>query len=263
MNTSASTTSSHFSLHRVAELYRFNAPRLKKQTAIYLSVSVLSAILIFLGHGHLWQMPVYSVFASALSFMFILAPIIFNRGGDCRIIDRLIPATPTEKSFFYLSYVLVVVPAACYVPYFASQYLYELIYGYAPYESLLPEETISYMKWYAMAQILSSVAAAITCLAIILRAKTSRVPKAVFGAIGVEIFVSAAITFYGSLTAFKIGFEQGTQISGRMSQQEITRVVIDAINAHTPFSIFMFVLIACYIIFMLRMIYTSVYRRNL
>ncbi|MDE6549149.1 MAG: hypothetical protein K2L22_09125, partial [Muribaculaceae bacterium] len=60
-------------------------------------------------------MGIYSPCRTILLFIFIWAPIVFTKGGDTRIVDRLIPASALEKFLFYMSYLFIVVGLACYL----------------------------------------------------------------------------------------------------------------------------------------------------
>lgn len=70
------------------------------------------------------QVLIFASSSLAADTLIGLAPIVFAKFGDSRIIERLIPASPLEKILFYLVYLLIIIPLIIKLPYILAIILY-------------------------------------------------------------------------------------------------------------------------------------------
>lgn len=257
------TQDSSFSWHRVAQLYRYNAPWIKKQTIIYFLFSLITALVYLLIPSQTIRMGIYSPCRTILLFMFIWAPVVFTKGGDTRIVDRLIPASALEKFLFYMSYLFIVVGLACYLcPWIAEKISLGFdLYGMDSTESIPNERYVpGIFEW---SNYLSTIAAMMTCFYFVISAQRNRVVKAYLISIGVSIFLSTLNTFYGVKEAIISGYKEAAGQGSPANEAEIAEMVSNALNDHMHFSIFALAINIGFILVLMWMSYRSLYRRNL
>lgn len=217
------TTGMNFSWKRVAQLYEYNGPWLKKQTIVYAGISLFTALFFLFAHGRMWQMAIYGTLSLILTFMFIWAPIIFIKGGDSRIIDRLVPASPMEKFVFYMSYLLPVMLIVCFLfPRLAEEFYPILISGSNNFATikeigdLMPDT-------YQWTQDLSVIAAMITCFYFVIVAKKNRVVKAyLWPIVAMSVFSSLGVT---TKEAFIQGYNDGVNQNAERSFEEVAKQI--------------------------------------
>lgn len=256
----ATTTS--FSIHRVAQLYSYNAPWLKKQILLYLGVSLVVSALYLLGQNHIWQMAVYALTSMALSVAYILSPLVFAKGGDTRIIERLIPATPAEKFVFHISYLLIFVTLSCYLlPFIAKLISPEPSLG----DSLtdIMESAVKTPKIFDYCQYTAMGAGMITCLYFITAARRGRVVKAIILSFTVIITFNIITAIATAIAAFKIGVAEAQSGAEELDPTVVTQKLAVEISNHTTYAWILFAVIAIYIIWMLTLTYRALYRKNL
>lgn len=253
---------SYFSWHRVAQLYQFNAPWIKKQIIIYFLFSLLTSILYLLIPSQIIRTGIFSTCNTILLFMFIWSPIVFTKGGDTRIVERLLPASALEKFMFYMSYLLIVIGLACYLcPWIAERILPKL-YSFNNSEVWIPKRLSVTPILFEWSTYLSTIAAMMTCFYFVVSAKRNRVVKAYLISIGVSIFLSTFSTFYGVKEAIIAGYKDAGQ-DIPFNESEIAEMVSNALNDHMNFSIFALLLNIALILLLMWLSYRSLYRRNL
>lgn len=242
-------------------MYRYNAPWIEKQIALYFLVSAVSACVYLLSDGHDWIFSLYGLFNTVLGFMFIWAPIVLLKGGEPAIVDRLIPVGVLEKFVFYLSY-MAVVSIVILAPNLAVTKI-------IPPEDVVNGEIAGVLSLsnsipvvYKLSQWLTSVAAMLTCLYCVLGVKRYRV-KAWLLPIAVLVVSSVLQSLYVAATTFAAGFKAGMDSGARISPEELTQEVVGALNSHTVYNMAVFVTLALYTCWILWRIYRSLYRRNL
>ena len=257
------TQDSSFSWHRVAQLYRYNAPWIKKQTIIYFLFSLVTALVYLLIPSQTIRMGIYSPCRTILLFMFIWAPIVFTKGGDTRIVDRLIPASALEKFLFYMSYLFIVIGLACYLcPWIAEKISLEFDLFCTDSNEGIPNERYvpGIFEW---SNYLSTIAAMMTCFYFVISAQRNRVVKAYLISICVSIFLSTFNTFYGVKEAIISGYKEAAGQGSPANEAEIAEMVSNALNDHMHFSIFALAINIGFILVLMWMSYRSLYRRNL
>ena len=256
------TQTSNFSWRRVVQLYQYNAPWIRKQTISYFIFSIVTSLLYLLIPSQTIRMGIYSPCSTILLFMFIWAPVVFTKGGDTRIVDRLIPASALEKLLFYMSYLLIVIGLACYLfPWLAVKISAE------PYPSdinggvTLQNGRVPLV--FELSTYLSTIAAMLTCFYFVIAAKRNRLVKAYLISIGVSMFLSTLNTFYGVKEAIVAGYREAASNGSAASETEIAEMVSNALNDHMHFSIFALAISAGFIILLIFLSYRSLYRSNL
>ena len=253
---------SDFSWRRVVQLYQYNAPWIKKQTIIYYLFSIVTSLLYILIPSQTIRMGIYSPCRTILLFMFIWSPIVFTKGGDTRILDRLIPASALEKLLFYLSYLLIVVGLACYLfPWIAEKITPELYPSDINEGTTLQNERVPLV--FEWSTYLSTIAAMLTCFYFVIAAKRNRLVKAYLISIGVSMFLSTLNTFYGVKEAVVAGYREAASQGSAASEAEIAEMVSSALNDHMHFSIFALAINVGFIILLIFLSYRSLYRSNL
>lgn len=257
------TQTSSFSWHRVAQLYQYNAPWLSKQTAIYFIFSLTTAIIFLFTRGHAWQVGLYSTCCTVQSFMFIWSPIIFTKGGDSRMVDRLIPASTIEKFVFYMSYLLIVMPISCYLLLFVAEKIYlhtgpadGPMYNALETELLIPTS-------YKMIEYLATLAAMLTCFYFVIAAKRNRFVKAYLLSIGVLVIISSFPSFFIVKEAFLAGYNEAIGIGPEVSGTEIAGLVNESVMSNNVFLITGICIILAYILMIFWSSYRALYRRNI
>ena len=253
---------SDFSWRRVVQLYQYNAPWIKKQTIIYFLFSIVTSLLYILIPSQTIRLGIYSPCRTILLFMFIWSPIVFTKGGDTRILDRLIPASALEKLLFYMSYLLIVVGLACYLfPWIAEKITPELYPSDINEGTTLQNERVPLV--FEWSTYLSTIAAMLTCFYFVIAAKRNRLVKAYLISIGVSMFLSTLNTFYGVKEAVVAGYREAASQGSAASEAEIAEMVSSALNDHMHFSIFALAINVGFIILLIFLSYRSLYRSNL
>lgn len=225
-----------FSWLRIRALIKFYSPIMRRQVLTYSIASVVAAIIMLLPLSGGAQMALFSIVWTALPLLFELAPCILCKQGDYRIIERMIPATATEKYVFRLVYFLIIVPICVYLlPELASE-IYEMI------PAIQTEEMLYIYKYQhfglsnlpiLLINVFTAIAATLTCLYVVTRARHSRMVKGVISVFAVSIFVSIMGAIMGWHAAFRAGFEDGMAgVSPRLTPEtsivEIQDIIIDS-----------------------------------
>ena len=257
------TQNASFSWHRVVQLYQFNAPWIKKQTIIYFLFSLITALVYLLISSETIRMGIYNPCRTILLFMFIWSPVVFTKGGNTGIVDRLIPASALEKFLFYMSYLFIVIGLACYLcPWIAEKISLEFdLFGSDGNEIFTNERYVpGVFEW---SNYLSTIAAMMTCFYFVISAKRNRIVKAYLISVGVSIFLSTFNTFYGVKEAIISGYREAAGQGSPANEAEIAEMVSSALNDHLHFSIFALTVNIGIILLLMWMSYRSLYRRNL
>ena len=253
---------SSFSWKRVARLYQYNAPWIRKQTTIYFLFSLATALLYLFIPSETVRMTVYSTCNTVLMFMFVWSPVVFSQGGDTRVIDRLIPASPSEKFAFYMSYLFVIIGLACYLcPWFAEM-ICRILYPGREGGVETIRTTLKIPVFFEWSQYLSTIAAMMTCFYCVVAVKRDRIMKAYLISIGVLILTSSLNMFYGLKESLVLGLKEASGKS-QASETEIVEKMYSAMNDHQSFLILCLAVSLMYIFLLMWLSYRSLYRRNL
>lgn len=257
------TQTSSFSWSRVAQLYRYNSPWIRKQTTIYFLFSLATALLYFFIPSETSRMTVYGTCGTALQLMFIWAPIVFTKGGDTRIIDRLIPASILEKFTFYMSYLFVVIGMACFLCPWAAEKIFQRLY---PGEGGLVETiktTLDVPKYIEYSTYLSTIAAMMTCFYCVVAVRRDRIMKAYLISICVLFLMSSLNSFYGIKESIVLVCNEAFVNASRVDELEMADKMYSAMSDHLVFMYFCLTVSIGYVLLLMWLSYRSLYRRNL
>lgn len=257
------TQTASFSWHRIAMLYQFNAPWLRKQAALYFLFSLAVSIALILIPSHSLRTAIYNPCSTVMFFMFIWAPIVFTKGGDTRIVDRLLPATPIEKFIFYMSYLLIVITFVCYLCPCIADWVVARIYPYNDSDFWVQDRMKSMPDIYICSYYLAPVAAMLTCFYYVVAAKHNRILKAYLMPVVVSIVWSAFNTFYGVKAAVLLGIEGVTKPTDVSNKLEIAEKMSAAMHDHLHFLILCLVVTIGYILALIWFSYRALYRKNM
>lgn len=201
---------SRFSQSGFRAFAQYNYPLLRWQIIFYLLISLCCGTLILLPVGDVAQVSIFTVTWSALPLMFVFSPLVFARNGDSRKVERQIPVSAGEKLAFYLIYLCIVVGVSVYAIPELCLWLYTKIPSVQT-ESIMDLLKIRYST-YAMltcSNIMSVFAALMTCLCVVLRARSNRIIKAVISVFGFQIVIGLMGAFYGAYIALTSGIADG------------------------------------------------------
>lgn len=113
------TLTDKFSLERVAMLWRYYTPGMASHLLLTAGLSLLCYLIALLSVKIHDGLGLYSVAAWLRMFGYYCGPLHFARFRD-RNFSLQLPATPGERTFIMLFYVMVVVPAVIAVTWYAS-----------------------------------------------------------------------------------------------------------------------------------------------
>lgn len=199
-----------FSIYRVAELASYYRPFCAKQLMVYGIVSLIVAILTLLPMGDIAKVAIFTISWAAIPLLYYLAPIVLAKSGDSRIVERMIPVRASEKFIFYLLYFGVAVPIAVYMLPFISNILYlHLPSIQTKAMTGLVEIQMHNPAVIVVLNSLTALAISLTCLYVILSAKTARIVKAVISAFAVQFGIGLVSAIMGGLMEFKEGLKAG------------------------------------------------------
>ncbi|MDE5585076.1 MAG: hypothetical protein K2I92_01905 [Muribaculaceae bacterium] len=256
------TPTSSFSWSRVVMLYQFNAPWLRKQTAIYFFFSLAVSMLYLFIPSDAIRMSLYSTCSTVLLFMYIWAPIVFTKGGDPAI-TRLLPASPSEKFVFYMSYLLVIISLACYFCPSMAEVIFRKLYPGEEGTVETIKSTYDLPIAFAFSQYLSAIAAMITCFYCVVAVRRDRMMKAYLFSICVLFVMSSLNTFYGIKETIVLVFKEALVNENRVNELEMADKVYSAMNSHLVFMSFCMAMSIVYILLLMWLSYRSLYRRNI
>lgn len=263
LNDNHMINASRFSWRRVRDVAFFYRAGVERQVLWYLIISVVSAIITLLPLKGYIQVGLYSIVWTVLPLLFELAPCMMAKGGDSRIMERLIPATPGEKYAFRILYFLIVVPIATQLLPRLAMYLYTQIPAIQTEEmSYVLDAALSSSPILWINNIATASGACLTCLYVVTRARTNRTLKGVLSVFAVLIFQGILGAIWGFTTAFRMGLEDG--LAGKISKDStaFSQQLIEDMST-SPYMIMVGGIMIAYFIVMLVLNYRILYRRNL
>lgn len=189
---------------RLRSLWAYYFPIIKWQLIIYAIVAVVFAVLELLPLGTFLRFSIFTMVWFVLSFLFMLAPLVFARNGDSRMVESQLPVTAADKLTFYALYLLVLMPALVFVLPEIALWLSSKI------PSLQNDLMMSllHLRWelppgLVATNILTAVCGVMTCLCVVLKAKSNRTLKAVASVLAVEFTVGVMGGIYGMFSVFR------------------------------------------------------------
>lgn len=257
-------TDNGFSWRRVGEVARFYYPIIRWQMIAYTLTSLFIALMSLMPFGQVAQFGLFSLFWTALPLIFEVAPCIFARGGDTRIVERMIPARGTEKFTFMFLYLFVAVP----IMVFALPELALRLYMRIP--SIQTPEMVGLLQlrfdriptFVNLMNVSGTLAAAVTCLFVVYNSRTNRILKSVVAVFATQFAVAFLGAIWGISFALRKGFQDGMAGCPASDGNKITEMVYDLMGT-SPYLIAITVLTIAYCLMMLWLSYRAITRRNL
>ena len=249
---------------RLKALWGYYFPIVKWQLIIYAAVAVFCALMELLPVGMFLQFSLFTVVWTILPFMFMLSPLVFARNGDSRMVECQLPASASEKLTFYALYLLLAIPLIVFVLPEAALWLSTKIP--ALQNDLMT--TLLSIRWKLSAgltatNLLTATCGVMTCLCVVLKAKSNRILKAVASVIAVEFTVGIMGGIYGIISALQDNFTDLKPETPNDFQSAITHrmqeTVADVGHAWA-FQLVVGIIMAVYLIYIVRTIYKTLQR---
>ncbi|MDE7413287.1 MAG: hypothetical protein K2N05_05805 [Muribaculaceae bacterium] len=241
--TSQALTSRGFSFRRSMEFGAYYMTRLKKQLIIYFITSIICALIALVPAPEKLQVGLFVMIWTLLPLLFYCAPLIFAKGADSRIIDRLIPVTTGEKMLFFYLYILVAIPAAVFILPILSGLIYTHIPALQqPGVMQLYELKFSFIGILNLINIVGGCFVAMACFYCVEYARHNRLLWGIVGVVAANTTIGFLGAILGGVAAFSIGYQDGLNGVGRdeMCVEELTRKVMQKLSMLDPMSITVF-----------------------
>ena len=259
-----------FSFSRVWAYAQYYMPRLQGEMLIYAGISLLCFILCLLpGPGEMQKFLMVGVW-TVIPILFYCGPLIFAKGSDTSIIERLMPVSAAEKLTFYYIYTLIVIPILVYLLPLAAGWIYMACPSLqTPGITELYTFKFQYRGLILFINIISGLLIATSCLYGVMASRHNRM---LFGIAGVVIanvtvgILSGIIGVVAALKAFKTGFDDGVSGIEPNPEKFATTFVQDMLDDFiqpNPLTISILVII-CILTFVTGWLtYRSIKRKNL
>ena len=207
------SNSSRFSFRRVWAYALYYLPRLKGEMLIYAAISLLCFLLCLIPAPESIQVGIMVGVWTIIPLIFYCGSLIFAKGTDTRIIERLIPVSAAEKLTFYYIYTLIIIPVVVFLLPLAAGWIYVSCPSLQTPEVMqLYEMKFNHWGIIVVINILGGVFTAMACL---YGVEASRHNRMLFGIVGVIAsnfiigFLGGVIGVTRALSAVKTGFEDG------------------------------------------------------
>ncbi len=266
--TTVRMTADSFSWKRVGEVAHYYSPTVNRQLTAYGAVSLIFAIMLLMPLNAFTQTGIFYGIYTALPLIFVLAPISLAKGGDTRVVDRMLPAKASEKYLFLLLYFLVAIPIAIYVMPELALWLYTKIPAIQTEEmlTLIDMRFLSYKyPVNTIMNVITYVAVVLTCLFVIEYARHSRIIKAVVSVLGIQFVIGIMGAVYGFSLALRRGLGNGANgpILNEQQQTDYLKDFMSDFMQGSPLHTIIITLLIIYIGVMLWLIYRTLRKRNL
>lgn len=263
MTTYTNTMPDTFTWRRVGMLYKYCSPFLNRQMLIYGLAILIFSILLILPLGEIGQFTIFTLVWTIVPYMAMLAPVIFARGGDSRIIDRMVPASPTEKYIFFMSYILVVIPAICYVLPTLAMWIYTKVPAFqTDLVHPLVNIRLKIPSAIRVTNILVFVATVLTCFYFVIHSRSNRLLKGIASVFVIQIIIGFIGAAYGFVMAFNKDLKDPAESSAGNPDMVMESLYTD-MTWSSPYIIASTILLILYLALMLRGCYRAINTRNL
>lgn len=196
-----------------------------------------------------------------IPFLFMLSPLVFARNGDARMVECQLPVNATEKFVSFALYLLIVIPLLVFVlPEFA-------LWLYTKIPSLQNDLMMSLLnlRWkfapgLAFLNILTSTSGVLTCLCVVLRAKSNRILKAVAAVFVVEFSVGLIGGIYGMYSAIRGNYSEVAPYDFNKAVDFRIHESVMGVGEAWGFQLAVAIIMVAYIIWIIRTIYKTLRR---
>ena len=221
MNTSQS---SGFSISRVWQFALYSLPGLKWQLIIYAIVSVVCGAICLIPAKETIQIGLFVAGWTALPLMYYCAPLIFAKGADTRIVNRLIPVSTAERFCFYYIYMLVVLPIIIYfIPLLCSNIYMHWPAVQTPEMMTLYEMKFNSLGVLSLINLFGAIFVIELCFLCVEYARHNRILWGIVGVICANTVIGFLGAILGGIEAFKAGMQDG--FNGKKPADNVDQVV--------------------------------------
>ncbi|MDE6717003.1 MAG: hypothetical protein K2J70_02320 [Muribaculaceae bacterium] len=259
---------SHFSPARVVSFGAYWLPRVKPQLLIYAGASLLCALLCLIPAHETVQVGLFVMVWTLLPILFYCGPLIFAKGPDTRIFERLLPVSAAEKLTFFYLYSLIAVPIAVFLLPWLGYLLYLKLPSIGtPGLTHMYELKFHTFGWVTLINLLGAALTSAACLYAVETARNSRIMWGIAAIVISNFFVGLLGAIYGAAAVFKAGFIDG--LEGRPSRADartITDLTSDLLNGMettTAWNIAISSILAAALIVVVILTYRTLKNRNL
>lgn len=263
-------TTPGFSFRRVWAYALYYMPRLQGEMLIYAGISLICFILCLLpGPGEVQEFLMAGVW-TVIPILFYCGPLIFAKGVDTRIIERLMPVSAAEKLTFYYIYSLIIIPIVVYLLPLAAGWIYMSCPSLQT-----PEVTELYhikFHYAGIIWIINFISGIFISVACLYGVEASRHNRMMFGIVGVVVanvivgILSGIIGVVSALKAFKTGFDDGLAGIDRTTEEfsnTIVKEVLQDLGQVNPLTLSILATIIVLIILTGWLTYRSIKRKDL
>lgn len=251
------------SVSRFKLLARFYSPGFSKQLLIYLSASLLFAILILMPFPYYAQVGIFTMISTAMALMVQMAPVVLAKSGDSRVIEKLIPASPSEKFLLFAVYFFIIIPLAVYVLPEAALGLYQKI------PAIQTQDMLILVKIHqnnpaiiVIMNIINASAAIATCLYVVIRVRRNRVIWGILSVFACNIALGIIGAIYGAASLFKEGYEAGRAGLDLDAQQNVEHL-LSVMVGETGYTVTVISIVAVYLVSILYVTYRHIKNSNI
>ncbi|MDE5870250.1 MAG: hypothetical protein K2H18_08445, partial [Muribaculaceae bacterium] len=230
-----------FSFQRVWAFASFYMPRLRVQILVYFAASLVCAILSLIPANENVQLAIFVAVWSLLPILYYCTPLIFAKGVDTRILERVMPVSAAEKMTFFYMYLIVVIPIVVFLLPLTAVQIYMAIPGLQT-ESMvtmfeMKENIFGILSLINMA---SALLVAVICFFFVEYARTNRLLWGIVSIVAVNTIIGFVGGIVGACLAFKAGIADG--IAGKpenfdAAMQGVVTDVMDELTSVDPLTV--------------------------
>lgn len=258
--------SRRYSLSRVWRFASYCMPRLGKQMLFYAIASLICMFLSLIRGSESMQTAMFAFIWTLVPFLYYCTPLVFAKGVDSRIVDRLVPVSAAERMTFYYLYILVILPAILFLPVLAGAKIYMMSPSVqTPGTLALYELKFSNLGMLSCINFLGGILVCTMCFLCVERPRFNRLLWGVVAIFATNFFLGIFGAVLTGTEAFKAGLRDGME--GRPAiEPDSTQLVertLTALSNASPMTVGMTALLAIMIIIVALLTYQTLKRRNL
>ena len=268
--TSDALKSSGFSFKRLWAFAAYYIPRLKGELLVYTAISIVCSVLCLLPANEDVQIASFVGTWTILPIIFYCSPLIFAKGPDTRILDRLLPVSAAEKITFYYIYILMVIPVVVYLlPICAGLIYISCPALQTPGVMGLYETKFSSVGFIWLINLIGGIFIALACFFSVEYARQNRMLWGIVAVIVANTIIGifgAIIGMVAALKGFRTGLMDGlagNEPNCEKATEEIVTSVLNEINTAHPVSLAMTGMIIVLIGLTVWLTYRTIRKRNL
>lgn len=256
---------SGFSFARVVEFGRYYYPRLKRQMLLYVLLSLALGLLCLIPGSQDMQVGLFTIVWTVLPMLYYCSPLIFAKGADTRIIDRLLPVTALEKMVFFYFYLLIVIPILTFfIPWICGEiYIHtpdlqtEIVKEFYSQKFGMGTNMITFINLAGLLLI------TLGCFLVVEWVRHNRILWGIVTVIGANTIIGIIGVIIGGAAAFKAGLHDGLAGKESINQEELVENMLDAIGQPNALTISALVVEAVIVLAIIYMTYRVIKRKNL